>query len=408
MIKEQFPTPYDVEQTIIFRNTSQSSLKKFIQSLGIFTVGKSKKDVADFVSSILLEHKDYLHLRRLAQGGEEVASISGFTLRNKLTPQSTEDLMNDFIQFRNELEKNTESLRQKGASTPKLSHPIQIADDLMQFQFEYQRLIPGRIELMQRIDSQVDFTIEKIRSTQWRVVCYPQANEDVKTVEKLFKKMGSGTYETFSISLEPFTQRKRIEFFDRLLQYYTEESQEWIFEQVTEITIRQSAEPDNQTDLVLDEEINENIDEVEFVGEDELEEVNRNDLQSITQAILQGKNLRTNSFVQDCEKQGFYFSSMTLELGNRHNAELIQIRIRFKLSPKMFEVILVSMAERDEMGVQIANFAEDHQQEILNEFWNVSHRVWDQLKQDLPGRERGQMSFSDYAEIQEKKLQEVV
>lgn len=82
--------------------------------------------------------------------------------------------------------------------------------------------------------------------------------------------------------------------------------------------------------LVLDSQ------EQEAVVASGQEEIKRSDLLSINQAILQGSYLRGNSFVKDCEAQGFYFLSMTLALVHSKSSEMIQVRIRFKLSPKMF------------------------------------------------------------------------
>jgi hypothetical protein len=41
---------------------------------------------------------------------------------------------------------------------------------------------------------------------------------------------------------------------------------------------------------------------------------------------------------------------MTMLLENKKSAEAIQVMIRFKLSPKMFEVILTGMSEIHEYG----------------------------------------------------------
>lgn len=394
MIKEQFPTAYDVEQTLTFYTSSYNSLKQFTQSLGLFAIGRSKRDIADFAINILFEHKDYVTFRKIAQGGEPAISISGFTLRHRLHELPKEILIQDIIGLKNEIDQERDNLLKKGAPIPRLSTPTQHDDGLISVDFEYQRVIPGRVELMHRVKSKISFTLKKVGPAQWRLLCYPQANQDVKQVESLFKKMGGGTYETYTISLESFTPKKRIQFFDTLLQCYAE-GKEWKFEQVTQITIQSSGNLDHES-ILIDEE---SLELADLVLVDD-EEVDRKDLISITQAILEGKNLRTNSFVQDCEKQGFYFLSMTLELNNTKTPEVIQVRIRFKLSPKMFEVVLVSMAERDEMGEQSIIFLEKRQYEILNEFWNASHEIWQEIEADSPKQFKEQLSFADHLESQ--------
>ena len=403
MIKKQFPTPYDVEQTMMFRTTSFDALKRFMLRRGLFIAGRGKQDIASFAANILFDHQDYMELRRIALGAEASASISGFTLRHKLHAVDVEILTSDIIRLRGSIASKSESFARRGEPVPKLDMPVRHSSDLLDIHFEYEGVILGRVELMQRVESQVDLTMENIGGTQWRVVCYPQANQDVKRVQKLFKQMAGGGYEAYTISLEPFSREERIHFFDDLLQHYSRDG-EWIFEQVTEITIRRPTSDLGDESLRLEDEDSESL---SFAGEQEIDEVDREYVHSITQAILQGKHLRTNKFVQDCEKQGFYFLSMTLELSNRQTPEVVQVRIRFKLSPRMFEVILVSMAERDEMGERATTFPDDRQREVLKEFWSMSHRIWHRIHDKAFRPPPGQLSFADEIEKKEMVLQAV-
>lgn len=383
MIKKQFPTAYDIEQTITFRTASYIGFKRFTQSLGILNLGEGKKALADFVlGGVFFEHQDYVAMRRLAQGAEAATSISGFTIRDRLWPvKDMDELLDDIVALRDQLIGQESTLIKKGAPLQKLAMP-EVKNGIIVLHFEYQRMIPGRIELMQQIDTEVGFVIEPVGQGQWRVVCYPQANQDVKTVEVLFKKLADGAFEPFAISLERFTQQQRIEFFDSLIDRYRSHD-EWRVEQVTEITLRQPSSSEKDL-FIVDEESDESL---EFLGDDELQEASQDDLLSITQAVLQGKHLRTNSFVQKCEQLGFYFLSMTLELSNRKTSELIQVTVRFKLSPKMFEVVLAAMAERTEMGDSSVAFSGNRQQEILKEFWDASHEIWQRINENLPSKD---------------------
>jgi hypothetical protein len=403
MIKKQFPTPYDVEQAMMFRTTSFDALKRFIQRRGLFIAGWGKQDIAGFAANILFDHQDYMQLRRIALGAEASASISGFTLRHRLHDVDVETLTSDIIRLRADIAGKNESLARRGEPIPKLDMPVRRSAGLLGIHFEYERVIPGRVELMQRVQSQVDLTMENIGGTQWRVVCYPQANQDVKRIQKLLEQMAGGGYEAYTISLEPLSREERIQFFDDLLQLYSRD-REWIFEQVTGITIRRPATELGDESLRLEEEDSELPG---FDGDQEIEEVDREYVQSITQAILQGKNLRTNKFVQDCEKQGFYFLAMIIELINRETPELVQVMIRFKLSPQMFEVVLGGMARRDEMGERPTTFSGDRQREILREFWNTSHEIWHQIHDKASRPPPGQLSFADEIERKERVLHAV-
>jgi hypothetical protein len=397
MIESHFPTPYDVEQTMMFRTTSLDALKRFVQTRGLFIAGWGKQDIANFAADILFDHQDYMELRRIALGAEASASISGFTLRHGLHAVDVETLTSDIIRLRTRIARKSQSFARRGEPAPKLDIPVRHNSGLMSLHFEYERLIPGRVK------SQVDLTMENIGGTQWRVVCYPQANQDVKRVQKLFGQMAGGGYEAYTISLEHFSREERIQFFDDLLQHYSHDT-EWIFEQVTEITIRRPTNDSGADSLRLDEDDSELR---TLIDDQEIDEVDRAYVQSITQAILQGNHLRTNKFVQDCENQGFYFLAMTLEMSNQQTPELVQVTIRFKLSPQMFEVILVSMAERDEMGERPITFPDDRQREILREFWNTSHEIWHRIRHKTFRLPPGQLTFADDVEKKERSLQAV-
>jgi hypothetical protein len=385
MINTQFPSAYDVEQTIMFHTTQYQDVRRFYQSLGLLNFGSGKEDLTVFAKSLLLEHQDYIRLRQLAQRGSNATNISGFSLRPTLMPRSLEEISEDLVAFRTKLVNQQEQPRRQGAPLQRLHMP-ELRDGIISARFEYQRLIPGRVELIQKVDTEVDFVVEPVDNQLWRVICYPEDNQDVKKIETLFTKLGDRSYEPFIISLEPFSRKQRIQFFDTVLDYYTQSS-EWRCTQVTEISIRR--EPGEEVFISLGEEIE---------GEIEIaEQATQSDLLSITQAVLEGKHLRTNSFVRDCESQGFYFPSMRLFLENRKSPELIEVTIRFKLSPKIFEVILTSMRERKDIGELDATFSYKRQQEILKDFWINCHRIWQEIYSQLPqNKEEYQISFANY------------
>jgi pyridoxine/pyridoxamine 5'-phosphate oxidase len=312
----------------------------------------------------LLEHQDYVALRRIAQGAYAATNISGFSIRTNLIPKGKEEILNDLGSLRRKLIAQEDQLKKRGAPLQQLSIP-QFRDGIVSATLDYQRMITGRVELIQKVDTEVKFAVEPVDQQLWRVVCFPKANQDIKKIESLFKQLDSGAYEPFIISLEEFQQKQRIQFFDDILDFYSQDD-EWRFVEVTGITIRQ----DKDDDFVLLE-----ADELE-TDDGESNEAEDADLLSISQAVLQGQSLRTNSFVKKCESQGFYFLAMTLSLESKKNTELIKVTIRFKLSPKMFEVILTGMSERTAMGDTPTSFTYDRQQGILKGFWVNCHRIW--------------------------------
>jgi len=418
MINKHFPTPFDIEQTINFRETSYKTVKKFLQEKGIFCIGNSKSGIAKVAKSILFEHKDYVNMRRYAQGGSSAFCISGFILRGDKIPLTRDIIIQDILAKREQLNSQEADRDREGAPTREVGMPLIGNNDSISLNFSYQRLIPGRVELMERVDTRVQLSIVKMNSSQWEVTCFPDANQDIQTVKKLlFYDVKSGLYTPTQISLENFTQKQRIQFFDDVLDCYRSHK-DWSLQQVISLSLKRDNLNDdgfgsNHQSLLgesLDNDLNgeeldgefttlssleeEEIDE--SINPESSEELQRTKeaLQSISQAVLEGTHLRENKLVKDCEAHGFYFPSMTLRLENRKSAELIEVTIRFKLSPKLFEVVLENIFERNDLGgYSSANCTDSRQKQILKDFWDICHEIWNKINSTIPVER--QMALSD-------------
>jgi hypothetical protein len=179
MINKQFPSSYDIEQTICFRNTQYDDAKRFYQSLGLLNIGSGKEHLASLATNLLLEHQDYNELRRIAQGANAATNISGFSIRTKLIPKTISDIADDLSKLRSKLISQEEMLKKKGVPLQRLQMP-QLLPDSIKTKFEYQRTILGRVELIQKVDTEVEFKVEPVGHQEWRVVCFPQANQDIR------------------------------------------------------------------------------------------------------------------------------------------------------------------------------------------------------------------------------------
>ena len=75
---------------------------------------------------------------------------------------------------------------------------------------------------------------------------------------------------------------------------------------------------------------------------------------------------------------------MSIMLAHKKTSEIIKIKIRFKLSPKIFEVVLLDTAQNTQMGIIDAPFTNERQTEILSQFWDLSHEYWHDIFQEIP------------------------
>jgi hypothetical protein len=91
---------------------------------------------------------------------------------------------------------------------------------------------------------------------------------------------------------------------------------------------------------------------------------------------------------------------MTLALDNRNSPESIQVNIKFKLSPKMFEVVLAGMSEKSDLGEIPTSFDYRRQQEILKDFWITCHSIWQDIYQQIPHLPKDtQISFANLGDL---------
>lgn len=387
MISKKYPDAYDIGELVNLRTTNLTAIRAFAASRGVLVAGRGKEVMAGRLSRLLLDHYSYLDLRYYAQGGVGKTSVSGFNIRDWSNPsKTTHDIYKDIMKFREEL------ANQKRSATHKKSaitiNPLQIVDESIETSYTYYRVVPGKIELLSYYKETVEFNIAPIADRRWRVLCLPKYNQDVETLQKLFRKIDKEAYEVYTISLDKFPIPRRIAFFDLLLEHYSKGLPEvaWRLRQVRGIVVKQAdkkkaAAPEEDIfDIDSDTSLSELI-EAEDTSD---KQVRTSDLKSITKAALEGENLRHNSFVQECERAGFFFSSMTLELENKQTPEVIQVQIRFKELPKMFEVILIKTVFASDIGEVEGQLEPEREQEVLEEFWKVSHDIWHSIDEGLP------------------------
>lgn len=385
MISQKYPDAYDISELISLRTTNPTAIRAFAAVRGMLVAGKGREPIANCISRLLLDHKSCLDLRYYAQGGVSRTSVSGFNVRDLSTPPKTvEQVYEDIMRFRAELAQKRRTGSRKTLAL-EVEAP-QIINQTIQARYTYNRVVPGKIELLAHSDETVDFTITPIAEGIWRVLCLPKYNQDVETLQKLFTRINKISYEVYTISLDKFPVDQRIAFFDRLLEYYSQPlpEVEWRLRQVRGIVVKQSDKTKAVEEEIFEIDSDLSLNELIEADDESVERVRVTDLRSITKAALEGENLRTNSFVQNCENAGFFFSSMTLELKNKNTPEVIHVQIRFKELPKIFEVILHKTAYSTEIGEQEVRFEPERDQQILEEFWKTSHMIWHDVDADLP------------------------
>lgn len=133
-------------------------------------------------------------------------------------------------------------------------------------------------------------------------------------------------------------------------------------------------------DKVEDEDEEEGTDSP--TSEEEIKEAPKEQLSGISQAILEGKNLRENPFVHLAEQGGYIFSSMTyLFVRNKDNSH-ITLRAEFKGNPKIFEVSLEGYTTSSTAPGEdsITSLTEEQNYQFRTTFWNSAKKIYNELR----------------------------
>ena len=189
-------------------------------------------------------------------------------------------------------------------------------------------------------------------------------------IQKLFSKIVKDQNIKYKeLSIVNLTVDQTILFFDRLAKEGL--GGQWGIKDILRLTLKNNRNDNKQSYEI---ESSENEDEQND------EEATKEQLTGISQAILEGKNLRENTFVHHAEKSGYIFSSMTYLFEHKENNCQLKIRAEFKGNPKLFEVSLESCSipsdDNDLSNINSITITEEQNYKIRSQFWNSALSIY--------------------------------
>lgn len=357
MESKKYPTEYDLKE-ICRSFLHRSELNKFMQSQGIFTIGASTEDVSDVLCHCIMQLNSIATLRDLAYRGNNKSSLSGFSI-------SSSDETFSLQSIYEKCKDDNKAILTQGYRLGSLTG-IQNGNSFrFQGQLDYKIKKPGRIELLEVEESQCTFYMEDIGNGEWRVEVDGGRASDGKEVQKLFNQLLDKSSTRINVmNIDELSDSATIDFFDGLTTRGL--PSEWRFSDVKSLTFRRGR---NQED----EEVNDCEDD---------ENKNKNDklLSGIKQAILEGQNLRQNSFVKSFENNGCIFTAMTFEFENTQTPIIIHIRAEFKGSPKIFEVSVVNSFKTigTDPEQEPCTLSSEDNLKLRSIFWNNAKALFDE------------------------------
>lgn len=347
-----YPSPKDLE-TILSENVNKSQMISFLSKKGIYYFNITIDELAGRISQMVLDADDLDILRALAYRSSNKQILSGFIL-NSDTPFDVNVI---YEELRDRGTVSADGYKLKSIQKQKIADIPTYSGSL-----SYIKKTAGRIEFIRTEERDVSFVMKKDGEGSWRIEVDGGKSNDGKIVFNMLRRTLKDRDITVEmLKIDSLTRQQTIEFFDKLAKEGLDKS--WAVEDVEKITLKRNA--GNKDDKGDEEESG--------------EEMSAEHLSGITQAILEGKNLRENVFVKQAEESGYAFTSMTYIYVSKDNKKKIKIRAEFKGNPKIFEVCLENYMQPDDDGnyiESIASLSDQENLELRSLFWNNANKIY--------------------------------
>jgi hypothetical protein len=358
----KYPTPYEIQE-VLNSFLKRNFVDSFSQSMGVFFINARQENVSKSLSHILYDKKDVDILRANAYQTVSRHALSGFSLKSSLIDFSLQEIYEN-------IRDNDKHLHSKGY---RLNSLIKISNNIMgtssyKGSLEYIKKKPGRIEFLDKEKGFSEFYLIDVGNGEWQVEVDGNKSSDGKEVLKLITSItDKNTTHIIDINIDSIKDRTTIEFFDELAKIGL--GNDWSFIDVKHLAFKRNRFAENE------EEENDN---------EEDESIEKEQLTGISQAILEGRNLREDPFVIQYEEKGYIFTAMTYEFENRNTPETIQLRAEFKGNPKIFEVSIISYKKTKGLTAKKESevLTPDKHREIRSLFWNNAKKVYIELKDE--------------------------
>lgn len=364
--------PYEDEISAFFEGSFLSFKKSvsMFKSKGILYFTSKKSEIGRFASHQFYGYDDIENMREIVGIKKDTDRISGFEIKTIEAPSN----IAGYFSINSEVDTKLKL---------KVQDVVPQENESCLVKYYYERKAFGKMNLMYAQDIEGKFTLQKLKNCSDTIlVKFNYAhNADYIAIEQLLRSImkENQTMKIVPITLQAFDVKTRIGFIDSILKY---DYKDWTIETVIELRVRKPLEVDE------DEEDSDAIRQISS-GEGEPDEYQEDEpagdemLAGINDALLQGQNLRTNSFVKKCEESGYYFPSIDLRLRHRTLAHMVDLSIEFKFRPKMPEIEIVEGYSYQAEQMQTVGLPEEFKKELLDSFFNDFIDIYNKHMSDI-------------------------
>lgn len=350
---EQYPTYYELSE-ILSNISSRKFLDSLAQSKGFFFTCFNKDSLGKELAKYSYTYEELEKIRNEAYSISNSNIHSGFIIKDENSNEF------NLLGYYNAIKSgNGQGLTDYIFSS--LSKENE--EELYHGSIQYTKRKIGRIEFIQNEKHEFEFSFFRKSDSEWQVETEGNRSDNLKVLKRiLFDNTPKGIIQD-EIIIDNLTPLRTIEFLDRLAKEGLNKN--WLFTDVKSICVKNSND---------DSEIVDNSEESESFSDLEKNKMD------IAQAILQGKNLRENSFVKECENNHYFFSSMTYEFESNITSSVIQVKAEFKGRPKVFEISIGNTEERllDDKRTPLI-LSSKELKNIKSEFWNNAFNIYKKI-----------------------------
>jgi len=349
MGNQKYPTRYELVETL--STLTRAFLNDFAQERGLFMTNVTQPQLVEQLANLFLENSDLEKIRNEAYQRKTQHAISGFMVNS---PKIDFDLRSIYQTI---FEGGPQRIGQD-FTAPRL---VDKEEKIYKATYTYRRIKPGRIEFLQDEVTSFDFFMQDKGDGTWQVEVDSSRSTDSKELQALLQTGLRDDVELEELEQKFLTTELSIKFFDELVK--SGMSADWKIADIKHLTIRKGNDDDPD-------------------DEEKTTEVKEEDLVGISQAILQGKNLRENRFVRQCVKDGYRFNAMTYEFHHVKKPDILVIKAEFKGRPKVFEVSIVGASEH--IGIELTpnpvTLPPMTNRIIRSDFWNNAKIIYNAIR----------------------------
>lgn len=312
----------------------------FFKSNGVFFASRSKVDVAKYGSKIIFGFDDFTEIKSMTSTKQKYNKISGFSIKT----EKPFDEIKDVFHIGEVLNKKN-SLKIKSIT-------INEDSDKLKIHYSFEKKVPGKMSLISTEEREGHFWIESTEDDGIQIALFNHnKNDDYIEIKAAVNESFSNAEEDINIipfNLTRFSLAERIEFIDAVLKHNYDD---WTLEEVITLRVKAGENLSDESEEIIDEE-------------------DREFLKGINDAILQGHDLRHNSFVVKCESSGYYFPSVIMKISHKTEPYIAHLEVQFKFRPDMPEISIKDSYIVENGDAKKYTFHEEFRKAMLNRFFH--------------------------------------